>query len=54
MVFKVRIHSNDDGHFRPTAQELLELPWLKGAKKASYLVDTLLSKSHVVDRWRLD
>ncbi|KAG9128276.1 Methionine aminopeptidase 1 [Ceratobasidium sp. 392] len=28
---------------RPTAQELLELPFFKGAKKASYLVGTLLT-----------
>ncbi|KAG8691533.1 hypothetical protein FRC11_001837 [Ceratobasidium sp. 423] len=28
---------------RPTAQELLDLPWIKGAKKPSYLVNTLLT-----------
>ncbi|CAE6418743.1 unnamed protein product [Rhizoctonia solani] len=28
---------------RPTAQELLELPWIKGAKKPPYLVNTLLT-----------
>ncbi|KAF8607757.1 kinase-like protein [Ceratobasidium sp. AG-I] len=29
---------------RPTAEELLELPFFKGAKKASYLVEALLSE----------
>ncbi|KDN48151.1 hypothetical protein RSAG8_03167, partial [Rhizoctonia solani AG-8 WAC10335] len=28
---------------RPTAEELLDLPWIKGAKKPSYLINTLLT-----------